>query len=176
MKQLTEQEYEDLYNKRAVMQTLKKGRQPRRNSAVSTIFYLSGFGALYTDSILSHHKPLLTTKERTTVHYIRGYDPFIAKGFQKYIRNFEATDLTIEEARYTKCGAARRMHTYHHGNHYNAYVLTLHYNPRDVQWWLIDYDLLKYHGNNIREDKNTNFLYIKDIRKNKHVVATQKYI
>ena len=175
MTQLTEQEYKDLYNKRAVMQTLKKGRQLRRKNAILNIFYLTGFGALYIDSILSHHKPLLTTKERTTVHYIRGFDQFIVKGLQKYIDNFEAKDLNIEDARYTKCGAARRMHSYRGGN-YPAHVFTLHYNPRDVQWWLIDYDLLKYHSNNIRVDKDTNFIYIKDNRKNKHVVATQKYI
>lgn len=177
MMQLSEQEYQDLYNKRAVMQTLKKGRTLRRNNTVLNVFYLAGFGSMYIDSVLSQHNPRITTKQRTTVHYIHSFDPCIINGFQKYLNNFEEkSDLLIEDANRTQCGAARRLHTYHNNIRRGTRVLTLHYNPSDVNWWLIDYDLLKYHNNNIRVDKKTNFVYIKDPRKNKHVAQTQKYL
>lgn len=159
--------HKDLFEKRLLLDVLKKGKITKRNDVARTIFYLAGLSSFYKTNLSTKkidptfndgydRRSILIAKKMLTLQTVS----ILKTAFHKYINSDMSVvirDPVGLELRYIRTWTGI---SYEDMTKYNV-TIELRFNQKDTKWWLIDYDLKKYHSKNIRIDKNTNYAYVK---------------
>lgn len=158
VKDNTFEQYKDFKNKHLLFLKLKTGTVPSRNALTRQIFYLAGISKYYRSGLLSVKKnSSCSSFNKETYHHVWKLKPDLQKDIhracKKYLKeyNFElidkASDLKLPSN--IRCFLRRN----------ESKVLKLSYNTNNIDWCLIEYDLLKFHSDNVYINSKNHSVY-----------------
>ena len=173
--------HKDLFEKRLLLDVLKKGKITKRNDVARTIFYLAGMSSLYKTNLSTKkidpafndgydRRATLLAKKILTLQS----DVLLKIALQKYISS--DMKIVIREPVGLELKYLRSWSATYEDMARNNVTIVLQFNQKDIKWWLIDYDLKRYHSKNIRIDKNTNYAYVKKSKAHVCPLNVRKYL
>lgn len=173
--------HKDLFEKRLLLDVLKKGKITKRNDIARTIFYLAGMSSFYKTNLYTKkidpafndgydRRATLLVKKLLTPQS----DILLKVALQKYISS--DMKIVIREPVGLELKYLRSWSVTYEDMTRNNVTIELRFNQKDTKWWLIDYDLKKYHSKNIRIDKNTNYAYVKKSKAYVCPIVVRKYL
>ena len=173
--------HKDLFEKRLLLDVLKKGKITKRNDIARTIFYLAGLSTFYKTNLSTKkidpafndgydRRAILLVKKMLTLQS----DTLMRTALHKYISS--DMKIVIREPVGLELKYLRSWSVTYEDIARNNITIELRFNQKDTKWWLIDYDLKRYHSKNIRIDKNTNYAYVKKSKARVCPLNVRKYL
>ena len=173
--------HKDLFEKRLLLHVLKKGKITKRNDVARTIFHLAGMSTIYKTNLSTKkinpafndgydRRAILLVKKMLTLQS----DTLMRTALHKYISS--DMSITIRQPVGLELKYLRSWCLSYDDMINSNVTVELRFNQKDTKWWLIDYDLKKYHSKNIRIDKNTNYAYVKQFKARVCPLNVRKYL
>lgn len=164
------QEYKDFKSKQLLFQKLKNGNQHKRVGYVRMVFYLAGLHNFYQNLILTVRQP--HCKHFISYQVVKGdfknCKTIFESACTKYFKDYESKLLTCNSVydlhlpsivrNKLKTFKSYRDYYLYENDYIHPVVLQLKYNS-DLDWEKLEYDLLKYHKNNVYMNYKSHNVY-----------------
>lgn len=161
VKDNTFEQYKDFKNKHLLFLKLKNSTVPLRNALTRQMFYLAGISKNYKSGLLSVKKNSSCSRfNKETYHHIWNLNTDlksnIHKACKKYLKEYDFE--IIDKATDLKLPSNVRCFLRRHDGSANK-ILRLLYNINNIDWCLVEYDLLKYHSKNVYVNSKNHSVY-----------------